>query len=429
MPWTKKDADRFKKGLTEAQKKQWVAIANSTLKECLKNNGKECEAKAIKKANGGIDMDNNMKDYKIVANTQVDYDTRVETYNNQEYLVIPVVMMQEGVHSGSGGALLHTASELGKFTAAWNGIPIVVNHPQEDGQYISANAPHVLDKEKVGRVFNVHMDEMKLKGEAWIEPNKLSYISAEALAAIKNKQPLDVSVGVFNDMEETTGEYNGKQYTAVARNHRPDHLALLPGAEGACSWNDGCGIRNNSKIKGGTNMEDEKKSIKNKVDKLVANEATQYTEDDKSWLLEMSEDKLDKLVPVVNTKPEPKEGLTKEDAINALQEHLKNPEEFLNLLPSDMKEQMQSGLNLHKRHKKTLVDTIINNTAEGTWEKDSLAGMDVEVLERIAKSVKPKCNHETGNYAALGNPPATPTVNEQPDAFMPPAGIQIEENK
>jgi len=33
MPWTIKDVDRFKKGLTSKQKRKWVAIANSILKK------------------------------------------------------------------------------------------------------------------------------------------------------------------------------------------------------------------------------------------------------------------------------------------------------------------------------------------------------------------------------------------------------------
>jgi uncharacterized protein YdaT len=34
MPWTVKDVDSKKKGLTPAQKKKWVKIANGVLKDC-----------------------------------------------------------------------------------------------------------------------------------------------------------------------------------------------------------------------------------------------------------------------------------------------------------------------------------------------------------------------------------------------------------
>lgn len=56
MPWTIKDVDSFKSGLTAKQKRQWVAVANSALQKCLDNGGtdKTCAPKAIKMANGTV---------------------------------------------------------------------------------------------------------------------------------------------------------------------------------------------------------------------------------------------------------------------------------------------------------------------------------------------------------------------------------------
>lgn len=56
MPWKEADVDRFNKGLTPSQKKRWVAIANSVLKNCIGSKKKhlkpsECEAKAVIVAN------------------------------------------------------------------------------------------------------------------------------------------------------------------------------------------------------------------------------------------------------------------------------------------------------------------------------------------------------------------------------------------
>ena len=51
MPWTVKDVDDFKKGLTPAQKKKWVKIANGILKDCEADGGSDCEGKAIRIAN------------------------------------------------------------------------------------------------------------------------------------------------------------------------------------------------------------------------------------------------------------------------------------------------------------------------------------------------------------------------------------------
>lgn len=57
MPWTVNDVDKHKKGLTTAQKKQWVATANSVLKKCQDEGGSGCEAKAIRIANSKFSFD------------------------------------------------------------------------------------------------------------------------------------------------------------------------------------------------------------------------------------------------------------------------------------------------------------------------------------------------------------------------------------
>lgn len=195
-------------------------------------------------------MNNNIKTSfpRFIANN---YQIREEQYNGKTHLVVPVVMMKEGVHNGSEGPVFHTASELGRAIEAWNGIPVVVYHPQDGDQYISANSPQVLERSEVGRVFNAYMEDEKLKAEVWIDVDKMSRVNSYALEMIKKLEPLDVSVGVINDLEVATGQWNDEGYKGIARNYRPDHLALLPGVAGACSWTDGCGIRANSE--GGVN--------------------------------------------------------------------------------------------------------------------------------------------------------------------------------
>jgi len=59
MPWTIGDVDSHKKGLTPAQKKKWVSIANGVLDSCQKSKGSDCEGKAIRIANSKfIEMEN-----------------------------------------------------------------------------------------------------------------------------------------------------------------------------------------------------------------------------------------------------------------------------------------------------------------------------------------------------------------------------------
>jgi hypothetical protein len=190
-----------------------------------------------------------MEDFKTYSN-RFDYIPDIRDWDGKKCFVIPVVMMVEGVHNGSHGPVFHSAEELGKIVEAWNGIPVTVGHPTNgEGSFISANSPNVLTEWAVGKVFNSQMDGTKLKAEVWIEADRLVVVSETAFNEIQSGHVMEVSVGVFSDEEETEGEWNGEKYKAIARNHRPDHLALLPGEVGACSVNDGCGLRVN--LKGG----------------------------------------------------------------------------------------------------------------------------------------------------------------------------------
>ena len=52
MPWTVGDVEEHKKGLRDEEKKKWVSVANDTLKRCQQRGGKNCDALAIRVANG-----------------------------------------------------------------------------------------------------------------------------------------------------------------------------------------------------------------------------------------------------------------------------------------------------------------------------------------------------------------------------------------
>lgn len=54
MPWGVGDVDKFRKGLSEEQKKKWVVIANGVLKSCQDDGGENCEATAIRVANSKV---------------------------------------------------------------------------------------------------------------------------------------------------------------------------------------------------------------------------------------------------------------------------------------------------------------------------------------------------------------------------------------
>ncbi|OQY11134.1 MAG: hypothetical protein B6I31_05545, partial [Desulfobacteraceae bacterium 4572_19] len=375
-------------------------------------------------------------------------------------------------------------------------------------------------------VFNTVFDG-KLRAEAWINETLLAAKSPAALSAIRQREPLDVSVGVFTDEIEQTGEYNGEQYIAIAENHRPDHLALLPGCEGACSWADGCGIRVNKKKKevnedmqvnekvkkdyvnlliqsmgfreignqiqhlldemdtegiyhyleevystyfiyrkegrDGTmyfkrsyttendvkvtfttepvevvrelnyiNINQKKNNMAKEtqcpecVEALITNKQTNFTENDREWLLTQSKEVLDKLIPKPVPAVNAQQTITKEAAINVLKQTIKTPKDFVALLPDTLQDQMTSALSVHQRQREYLVKSILDNTKD-VWTEDDLTKMNTNMLERVAKSVNVK-KENVIDYSALGQV-TNNTAEFTVDDFLAPAGIEFNKTK
>jgi hypothetical protein len=468
---------------------------------------------------------------------------RTVTHQGTPHWVIPVIMMVEGVHSGSGGALLYTSEELGKFTTAWDGTPVTIDHPVDnEGEAASANSPE-LDSQIVGRLYNTHMDGDKLKSEAWIDIQRLQEVSLETYTMLKENNALDVSVGVFAEEINISGEFNNEEYRAIAQHLRPDHLALLPNAVGACSWDDGCGVRTNEKNKhedvkkidlkqlsrqdllkegfgthfisnetgfreimhnvqqkldqldndirihfledlfddnfvyrvhnretGETSFFQRNYSVQEdgsvdfttdpiqvrkdvsfveleesskprqrtkfnnktdkdmktnaspcKVDALIENKATAYTEKDKEWLSTFSDDQLDKMIPVkeeiVENNDPPKTEKKEEKAepavinkaeikenVKAVFDDMESPEDFIDLLPEGMQGQMRSGLKMHQEKRAQLVKGIVDNS---NFEETNLTKWSDEDLQKLHDSVIPVVN----DYSALGGGGNSPTNN------------------
>ncbi len=170
---------------------------------------------------------------------------RIASQNWQEFLVVPGVPARGQVMND----YLVPASEWSHFVEAWNGSPITVTHPKANNG--SANSP-TPDVSIIGRFYNAEWDAVnnRLGGEYWLNVNDL-YKTPEGqqiAQAVKNGQTLETSTGYFADEDATPGEFEGKAYKTIHRNLRPDHIAILPNEEGACSVMDGCGVNRNSAV-------------------------------------------------------------------------------------------------------------------------------------------------------------------------------------
>lgn len=177
--------------------------------------------------------------------------TRLATFQGREHLVIPVVALVEGVlfaHNASAPELV-PAELIAKMPSAWNGRPVVIDHPVLNGAMVSASAsPDILERELAGTLFNAHIvDGIKLACEAWIDVSRATIVGAkleEMIERVKTNDPIEVSVGAIVVAEAARGVHNGKTYYAKWKELAPDHLALLSkGSIGACSIAMGCGVR------------------------------------------------------------------------------------------------------------------------------------------------------------------------------------------
>lgn len=182
---------------------------------------------------------------------------RYATMNGREYLVAPLRLIVPGVLEGSDGKIFYSKEENAKDAAAWNGVPLVAYHPYKDGKPVSARHPEVLNAQGLGFVFGTNAAD-NLDAEGWFDvvatesfDRKLASTD-RILPKLKAGQSIELSTGLFLQRHAEAGVFNGREYTHVARNYKPDHVAVLPDQTGACSLKDGCGVLVNCGGKGGT---------------------------------------------------------------------------------------------------------------------------------------------------------------------------------
>lgn len=186
-------------------------------------------------------------------------EVEVRELRGQKHLVAPVVAVAEGILNG--GYL--PFREIQKSAPGWNGVPITVNHPEDaNGNFVPANQAETLEDYQIGRFLDVEATEPKLEGNLWINLASVKWLTEnteelgeeakQAVTMLKDGDPLEVSTGYFHAEANQSGEFDGQTFETTQVDLLPDHLAVLPNAEGACNWEgdstaSGCGApRTNS---------------------------------------------------------------------------------------------------------------------------------------------------------------------------------------
>lgn len=167
--------------------------------------------------------------------------------NGREYLVAPATLIVPGVLNGSSGPILYTAEETVKNVQAWNGMPITNGHPYgPDGKPISARSPGVLNSSVMGFLFDTIAVNGKLLGNLYFDVLLVRNVAPGLLPLLTRGIKVELSTGLNLDLEKAVDNavHNGTSYTHVARNYRPDHVAILLNSTGACGIKHGCGVFN-----------------------------------------------------------------------------------------------------------------------------------------------------------------------------------------
>ena len=373
--------------------------------------------------------------------------TKEISHGGRRYLVSPVVALREGVLNG----VYVSAAEFSKYAGAWAGRACPIGHPKNEAGYISANSPDVWANDVPGHLWNVEADGDKLRGEIWIDLAKAEMMGERALGIVNRlraNQPVEVSTGYFADHDAVSGVWNGQPYLGVARNIRPDHLALLPDEVGACSWADGCGTpRVNSVTEGTPSMEepcDEERGLFEKflgwmgqrkvegikqedqtmakADLIAGLTANQKCKFSKEKLATWDEADLTALQESLATNEE--EAASQEDSGSQPAAHSPLPAEitqFAEMLRSlggvDKLAAALGGMTANvERERGDLIAGIVAN-ARSSWTEPELRGFSTEQLRKLHGMALPRDYSGNGGYVRANDPEEEAIAMPWPDEF------------
>lgn len=169
--------------------------------------------------------------------------------NGRQFAIARMTILQPKVLTGSKGALYYPRNEIESVYEEWNGRPLTIKHPNRNGSNVSANSPDIFINQEIGRFYNSKINsDGSNSGEGWFDVELTKRLHSELWNRLEKGEKVEVSTGLYTDNEEAPKNslHEGTQYTHIARNYRPNHIAILPDEIGACSVKDGCGVFNNN---------------------------------------------------------------------------------------------------------------------------------------------------------------------------------------
>lgn len=329
---------------------------------------------------------------KLAASIKANCDVK----SNGGTLVVPVVMIVEGVLNDA----LLTVQEFGKYVGGWNGRPVVVRHPaDESGNDISAaESPETMATYAIGTLYNARIENSRLIADMHIDEKKACSLGfCGIVEALKAGKVLEVSTGYFSDAEPSPGDHNGESYSEIHRNIVPDHLAILPDQEGACSVDDGCGTcrTNRKQPKGKVTTMDKKELLKKlaaNAEKLRKNE--KLTAEQFDAIMEMDEEQLEVAAVLIEAAVE---GAVSEETIED-PTIAEDDDEEKEVLTQEKVDEMVANASKRAR----LTERLTSNKACVFGESD-LKTMSIPQLEKLDQQLASVVTHNDDvDYSGMG---------------------------
>ena len=153
---------------------------------------------------------------------------------------------------------------------------------------------------------------------------------------------------------------------------------------------------------------------------IVQSKHTRFEESDREWLETQDEGTIVKLLPIEPEKQSPPQ-INKEQAVQVLKDQFKTTDQFLSLLPVEMKSQMQYGLGLYKEERENLVSNITDNS--DFIDKD-LEEKSIDELKKLSNAIKPK-----SDFSPMGSGNGPQNNASTPDRIVLPVGVKPKEEK
>lgn len=174
------------------------------------------------------------------------YTVENRVFKNKNYLIVPTIMIVEGVLNN----IYYSKGEMAYSEKDWEACPVVLNHPS-DG--FTAKRVEVLEQFGLGTLFGTKFEINEkgkgiLKSNVWFDEDVLKKQTPNLYNRVLNGETIEVSTGLRLNLVYADTEFNGTKFTWLSSNYVPDHLAILPEDIGACSCKDGCGLRLNAGV-------------------------------------------------------------------------------------------------------------------------------------------------------------------------------------